>query len=117
MKRTYIIIIIGVTLAFVALFSVLYPFFRKDVGMSEAEQGTIMLNEARQLYSEGRYAAARDTILSLRKNYPTALEARRQAILLMDSIELQLAEGDSLKQEFFRRKLEHDCRNFHEGQR
>ena len=67
-----------------------------------------MLNEARAAYFQGNYEAARDSILSLRQNCPLALEARRQAILLMDSVEYQLAEGDTLKREFFRRKLQHD---------
>ena len=71
-----------------------------------------MLDEARQLYVSGQYATARDTILSLRKRFPTALEARKAAILLKDSAEIQLAEGDTLKQEFYRRKLEHDLKEF-----
>ena len=74
------------------------------------QQGRQMLREARQLYADGNYEASRDTILSLRRRFPTALDARRQAILLMDSIELQLAQGDSLRTEFFRRKLEHDLK-------
>ena len=72
------------------------------------QQGAAMLTEARQLYFEGRYEACRDSILSLRRRFPTAIDARRQALLLMDSVELQLAEGDTLKQEFFRRKLQFD---------
>lgn len=72
------------------------------------EQGRQMLCEARAAYTQGDYTAARDTILSLRQRFPKALDARRQAILLLDSVELKLADGDSLKQEFFRRKLEHD---------
>lgn len=75
---------------------------------SDEEMGQLMLSAARNAYIEHDYAAARDTILSLRKHYPLALEARRQAILLMDSIELMDAQGDSLKVEFFRRKLEYD---------
>ena len=75
---------------------------------SDEEKGQRMLSAARNAYIEHDYAAARDTILSLRKRYPLALETRRQAILLMDSIELMDAQGDSLKVEFFRRKLEHD---------
>ncbi len=75
---------------------------------SPEEMGQQMLNQARSAYARGEYAAARDTILSLRKRFPTAIEARRQAIFLMDSVEYQLAEGDSIKAEFYRRKLEHD---------
>ena len=109
MKKIYIKLIALVVLVLALVITiVLSPLCKKDGGKSEAEQGEALLNEARLLYSEGKYAAARDSIESLRKRFPTAIEARRQAILLMDSVELQLAEGDSLKQEFFRRKLEHD---------
>lgn len=76
------------------------------------QQGAAMLDEARQLYASGQYATARDTILSLRKRFPMALEARKAAILLMDSVEIQLAEGDTLKQVFYRRKLKHDLKEF-----
>lgn len=72
------------------------------------QQGQQMLTEVRTLYAQGNYSAARDSIMSLRQHYPTALKARRQAILLLDSVELQLAQGDSLKTEFYRRKLLHD---------
>ena len=78
---------------------------------SDEECGKKMLTEARRLYSENLFEAARDTILSLRATYPTAFEARRQAILLMDSIEIRLSEGDSLKHEFYQKKLEHDKSN------
>lgn len=75
---------------------------------TDEEQGAQMLTEARTLYAQGQYAPARDTIVSMRRRFPLAIEARKAAILLMDSLELQLAEDDTLKQEFFRRKLEHD---------
>ena len=54
-----------------------------------------MLVEARQLMAEGRYDAARDTIFALRQQHPTALEARSQAILTLDSVEL-LQTRDSI---------------------
>lgn len=76
--------------------------------VSDEEQGQQMLREARMLYADGRYGAARDTILSLRQRFPKAFEARTEAILLMDSIELMDSEGDTLKQEFYRRKLSFD---------
>lgn len=76
--------------------------------LSDEEQGQQMLREARQAYSRKDYAAARDTILSMRQRFPKALAARREAILLLDSVELMDAQDDSLKAEFFRRKLEHD---------
>ena len=47
-----------------------------------------MLDEARVLLANKNYDAARDTILSLRRQHPTALAARRAAILTLDSVEL-----------------------------
>ncbi len=75
--------------------------------------GQQMLNEARTLLSQGNTDAARDTIMSLRQRYPLAIQVRRQAILTLDSIELQAArnEGDSLKIEFYTRKIEFDKEN------
>ena len=74
------------------------------------EQGALMLREARSLYASGQLSAARDTILSLRQRFPMAIEARKSAILLLDSIELQDAAGDTLKEEFYRRKLAFDLK-------
>lgn len=46
------------------------------------------LDEARALMSRKQFAAARDTIMSLRQQHPTALNVRRAAILTLDSVEL-----------------------------
>ena len=54
-----------------------------------------MLDQARDLLVKQHYTAARDTILSLRRQHPTALETRRAAILTLDSIEL-METRDSL---------------------
>ena len=48
----------------------------------------LQLDEARQLMEQKNYAAARDSILSLRRQHPTALTVRRAAILTLDSVEL-----------------------------
>ncbi|MBP3712107.1 MAG: hypothetical protein IJ537_05885 [Bacteroidaceae bacterium] len=86
------------------------------------ERAAIMLNEARYALHHHLYSEARDTILSLRRNCPTAIEARRQAILLLDSIEmnaaadsLKLVTGEewerlNVKRQFFERKLQEDIR-------
>ncbi len=81
-----------------------------------------MLKEARQALSGKQYNAARDTILSLRKRFPTAIEARKQAILLLDSVEMMAAQdslqtADSaewerldIKMKFFQRKQHEDLK-------
>jgi hypothetical protein len=84
------------------------------------ERAATMLKEARYALHHHLYSEARDTILSLRRNCPTAIEARRQAILLLDSIEMsaaadscKLATGEewkrlNVKRQFFERKLQED---------
>lgn len=89
------------------------------------ERAASMLREARYALHHHLYAEARDTIFSLRRNCPTAIEARRQAILLLDSIEmnaaadsLRLATGEewkrlNVKRQFFERKLKEDLKSIH----
>ena len=103
---------------------------RQEARDTQAAQGSVLLSEARTLCQAGRYDAARDTTQSLRRTCPLAIEARKQAILLMDSVEMLAAQDSlatlpermdtalagyaaeyerlSLKAQFFQRKLEHD---------
>ena len=60
----------------------------------EREAGR-MLDEARTLMAGKDYQAARDSILAMRQNFPTAFNARAAGIIVMDSIEL-LESQDSL---------------------
>ena len=81
-----------------------------------------MLKKSRQHLQDGRYDAARDSILSMREKYPTALESRAQGILLLDSIEMLAARDSmgsatgeewkrlSIKAQFFERKLQEDMK-------
>lgn len=89
-------------------------------GNKAEKKGAHSLMMARQHLAEKQYNAARDSILSLRQNNPTALKARAAAILLLDSIEMMAAkdsaqwtEGEDLerlqvKAQFFERKLIED---------
>lgn len=97
----------------------------------DAEQeGMRLIGSSRFSLSVGDYESARDSIFALRRNFPTAIKARRQAILLLDSIEL-LSAADSvrmfdageindetgenrerlnIKMQFYERKLSEDLR-------
>ncbi|MBO7068913.1 MAG: hypothetical protein J6W52_09605 [Bacteroidaceae bacterium] len=84
------------------------------------QKASFMLSEARFALSCKQYSQARDSILALRQKYPTAIQVRKQAILLLDSIEmavaadsLQYVQGEEwerlhIKQQFFERKLLED---------
>ena len=86
------------------------------------ERAAAMLKDARYALHHHLYNEARDTIFSLRRNCPTAIEARKQAILLLDSIEmnaaadsLRLVTGEewkrlNVKKQFFERKLQEDLK-------
>lgn len=54
----------------------------------EESDAAAQLTCARQLLADRNYSGARDSILALRRNHPTAIQARRAAILTLDSIEL-----------------------------
>lgn len=92
-------------------------------GQSESEEealGAAMLAEARQQLKAGQWEQARQTIIDMRAQHPMALQARREAILTMDSIErlaaldsMTIIEGAqwqkmSVKAKFYERKLKHD---------
>ena len=86
------------------------------------ERAASLLKDARYALHHHLYDEARDTIMSLRRNCPTAIEARKQAILLLDSIEmnaaadsLKLVTGEewerlNIKKQFYERKLQEDLK-------
>ncbi|MBQ9285280.1 MAG: hypothetical protein IJ209_03215 [Bacteroidaceae bacterium] len=72
-------------------FAVMLPLLLSSCKSAEEAtdiQAAMQLDEARQLMEQKNYAAARDSILSLRRQHPTALTVRRAAILTLDSVEL-----------------------------
>ena len=103
-----------------------------SVRQSDEVQGQELLNRSRAQLTAKKYDEAERTIEELRKNYPLALTAREEAIVLLDSIylarsssELMLidveskdgVDVDSLRREledvvmqkkFYMRKLEYD---------
>ncbi|MGN0233696.1 MAG: hypothetical protein ACI4B5_04635 [Bacteroidaceae bacterium] len=90
--------------------------------LRKEEAAQQMLQEARIALKHHQYSEAKDSILSLRKKHPHALQARRQGILLLDSIEMMAAadsltkaEGEewerlNMKKKFFERKLQEDLK-------
>ncbi|MCF0194467.1 MAG: hypothetical protein HUK00_04740 [Bacteroidaceae bacterium] len=56
----------------------------------EREAREMVIN-ARIMFAAGEYKSACDTIRAMRTRYPRAIEARREALLLLDSIEMQAA--------------------------
>lgn len=71
------------------------------------------LDEARALMSRKQFAAARDTIMSLRQQHPTALNVRRAAILTLDSVEL-METRDSIAR--YERRLHAEQKAFEQMQ-
>lgn len=59
------------------------------------EKGTVCLMQAREALDKKQYDVAREHIRTLRSRYRLALNAREEALLLMDSIELRQMQ-DSL---------------------
>lgn len=76
----------------------------------DESQAQEQLSQARNLMEMDSTQAARRVIKKLRRDYPLALSARRQSILLMDSIDIKEAvhNGDNERLRFYTRKLKHD---------
>lgn len=101
------------------------------------EEGVKCLNEARDFLHKKEFQKAEEMIVNMRNDFPMAITARKNGILLMDSIKMLAAEhemftiGEEMKKhpqfadslqviweeaqrrnKFYKRKLEHD---HHEG--
>lgn len=86
-----------------------------DDSQSKARQkdeaaAALSLADARRALDASEIEEARSIIRDMRHAHPLALTARRQAILLMDSIDIQAARmaADTEKVRFYERKLKHD---------
>ena len=103
----------------IALLVLIFSISSCNQQSPEEAASTILARSREHLYA-GRYDAARDSVLSMRKQYPTAIQSRAEGILLLDSIEMMEAKdslscvtGDewkrlSTKVKFFERKLIED---------
>jgi len=92
MQKIYFIIrtkTIAVCIA--ALFTMLIASCTQSKNNNEEVAGMATLNRARLAMNEGDYAAAKERILNLRTMHPKAFQARREAILTLDSVEMFLA--------------------------
>ena len=49
------------------------------------------------LYAQGKYSETLDSIVALREHYPTALEARRKALVVWQNASLKMAQADVAK--------------------
>lgn len=88
--------------------------------VSPETEADVLLQKSRQHLAERHYDAARDSILSLRRRFPTAVETRAKALLLLDSVEMTAARDSmgnttgeewkrlSVKTQFYERKLQED---------
>ncbi len=105
MKQYLIYIITATIFAFVACKQNANNSVDKEE--NEEQAGMKMLEKARNQLGKSDTEAARNTIMDLRKQYPLAIEARKQAILTLDSIELAAAklENDTLKVQFYQQKI------------
>ena len=80
MKKILIFIVAGLLMA--------------GCGNSEKKQAEALLQEARTQFLEGQIDAARATLDSLRKTFPTVIEARKGALRLHQEIELKAAQNE-----------------------
>lgn len=64
---------------------------------TDEDKAEEMLQRINALYEEGNYRAALDSITVLRENYPTAIEARKAALVVWQNASLKMAQDDVAK--------------------
>lgn len=83
---------------------------QSDARQHDEAEAALMLTQAREALAADSVARARNIIISMRRQCPLALTARRSGILLMDSIDMKAARlaGDTAQERFYARKLLYD---------
>lgn len=61
---------------------------------NENDGATALLAEIETLYETGQYRTALDSIESLRRRFPTSVEARRKGLRLWQEASLKMAQAD-----------------------
>jgi len=61
---------------------------------NENDEANALLAEIETLYETGQYRTALDSIESLRRRFPTSVEARRKGLLLWQEASLKMAQAD-----------------------
>ena len=77
------------------------------------------IEEARKLYAGGQYADAEARLDSLRRQHPHAINARKVALLLQDSIKIKEAanhDDRALREKFYEQKLRNDIQRTKKAQ-
>ena len=77
-------------------------------GNGSRQTAESLLEEARQLFSDGDYDRALAKIDSLRKVFPNAIETRKKALTLYQSISLKQAQEDLAHTDSILQELAHD---------
>lgn len=78
------------------LFLAITVLILSSCGNNPQKEADQLLHEARALFEQGQYDAARVAIDSLRRTYPNIVEARRGALALHQEIELKVAQEELL---------------------
>ena len=61
---------------------------------NENDEANALLDEIETLYETGQYRTALDSIESLRRRFPTSVEARRKGLRLWQEASLKMAQAD-----------------------
>ena len=77
-------------------------------GNGSRQKAEVLLEEAGQLFNDGDYDRALAKIDSLRKVFPNAIETRKKALTLYQSISLKQAQEDLAHTDSILQELTHD---------
>ncbi len=63
-------------------------------GPTESDNAAALVAQIEQLYADGKYQTALDSITSLRQRYPKEVEARRRVLPIWQDASLRIAQAD-----------------------
>lgn len=64
---------------------------------TEEQKANECMQRIDSLYAQGKYSETLDSIVALRDHHPTALEARRKALVVWQNASLKMAQADVAK--------------------
>lgn len=77
-------------------------------GTDKHQEAENLLQQAQSLYEQGQYTEAKDCIISIRKNHPNAIDARKKALELSWDIELKEAQNELAITDSLLQLVQHD---------
>ncbi len=97
MANSRLLIIFALMKKYIVMIGICLVLLACHGNKSDEEKAVPLLSKIESLYREGHYQAALDSIVQLREKYPTAINARKKALVIWQDASLKKAQDDIAK--------------------